>query len=84
MGTARSLALVHLAAATFSTTSRNMESDEDNRMSDGDESTRPTLKEILEGAPVWNTAKDFSDDDADDTAEIERLKKEAEEVSEFK
>jgi hypothetical protein len=48
---------------------------------EGSES-RPSLKQILNGAPVWNMPKDVSDDDeaADDQDEIERLTKEAEQV----
>jgi hypothetical protein len=48
-----------------------------------EEQRRPSLKQILNGAPVWNMPKDVSDDEegADDQDEIERLKREAEQVS---
>lgn len=47
-----------------------------------DTERRTTLKQILDGAPVWNSNKDVDSDNeadaADDSVEIERLKKEAE------
>jgi hypothetical protein len=58
--------------------------DQEDGMEDQSMDTRATLKDILEGAPVWNSQKDVSDDEQDttnDSEEIERLKREAELVN---